>query len=181
MMYRMTRQETPLPVRAPDSRSPVVRLRELLGDMPPGKPGISMAVGEPQHPIPPFVGPIIAAHVDEFGRYPMNKGLDEFGVAVAGWLGRRYALPRPVDPANEVLVLNGTREGLFLAALAAKNWVTPRGGKPAVLIPNPFYAAYAAGAIGADCEPIYLPTTRETGFLPDLDALDDELLARTVA
>ena len=180
-MYRMTRQETSLPVRAPDSRSPFVRLRELLGDMAPGKPAISMAVGEPQHPIPPFVGRIIAAHVDEFGRYPMNKGLDAFGEAVAHWLNRRYALARPVDPAAEVLVLNGTREGLFLAALAAKNWVGPRQGEPAVLIPNPFYAAYAAGAIGAGCEPVYLPTTRETGFLPDLDALDDALLARTVA
>ena len=123
----------------------------------------------------------MAAHVAEFGRYPANKGLDEFGDAVAGWLGRRYGLARPLDPANEVLVLNGTREGLFLAALAAKHWVEPRAGRPAILIPNPFYAAYAAGAIAADCEPVYLPTTRETGFLPDLDALDDELLARTVA
>jgi N-succinyldiaminopimelate aminotransferase len=181
MMYRMTRQETPLPVRAPDSRSPFVRLRELLGDMPPGKPGISMAVGEPQHPIPPFVGPIIAAHVDEFGRYPMNKGLDAFGEAVAQWLNRRYALARPVDPAAEVLVLNGTREGLFLAALAAKRWVAPRTGRPAVLVPNPFYAAYSAGAIAADCEPVYLPATAASGFLPDLDGLSDDLLARTVA
>jgi N-succinyldiaminopimelate aminotransferase len=168
-------------VRAPNGRSPFVRTRELLGDTLPGKPPISLAVGEPQHPIPPFVGPVIAAHVAEFGRYPANKGLDEFGVAVAGWLGRRYRLARPLDPASEVLVLNGTREGLFLAALAAKNWVAPRPGRPAVLIPNPFYAAYAAGAIGADCEPVYLPTTRETGFLPDLDALGEELLARTVA
>src|ERR1700723_1875067 len=181
MMYRMTRQETSLPVRAPDSRSPFVRLRELLGDIPPGKPAISMAVGEPQHPMPSFVAPIIAAHVDEFGRYPMNKGLDAFSEAVAQWLNRRYTLPRPVDPATEVLVLNGTREGLFLAALAAKRWVTPRAGRAAVLVPNPFYAAYSAGAIGADCEPVYLPTTRQTGFLPDLDALDDALLARTVA
>ncbi len=169
------------PAPAPTGRSPFVRSRELLGDTPPGKPPISLAVGEPQHPIPPFVGPIIAAHVAEFGRYPANKGLDEFGVAVAGWLDRRYRLARPVDAANEVLVLNGTREGLFLAALAAKNWVTPRQGRPAMLIPNPFYAAYAAGAIGADCEPVFLPTTRETGFLPDLDALDEALLARTVA
>ncbi|MGC1779039.1 MAG: aminotransferase class I/II-fold pyridoxal phosphate-dependent enzyme [Xanthobacteraceae bacterium] len=168
-------------VHAPNGRSPFVRSRELLGATPPGKPPISLAVGEPQHPIPPFVGPVIAAHVAEFGRYPANKGLDEFGVAVAGWLGRRYKLARAVDPANEVLVLNGTREGLFLAALAAKNWVTPRQGRPAMLIPNPFYAAYAAGAIGADCEPVFLPTTRETGFLPDLDALDEVLLARTVA
>src|SRR5271155_4549990 len=170
-----------MPVRAPNSRSPFVRLRELLDDIPPGKPEISLAVGEPQHPIPPFVGPVIAAHVAEFGRYPANKGLDAFGEAVAQWLGRRYALPRPVDPATEVLVLNGTREGLFLAALAAMNWVKPRPGRPAVLIPNPFYAAYAAGAVGADCEPVYLPTTREAGFLPNLDVLSEELLARTVA
>jgi aspartate/methionine/tyrosine aminotransferase len=158
-----------------------VRLRELLDGIPPGKPAISLAVGEPQHPIPNFVAPVIAAHVNEFGRYPANKGLDEFAQAVAQWLGRRFTLDRPVDPATEVLVLNGTREGLFLAALAARNWVKPRQGQPAVLIPNPFYAAYAAGAVAADCEPVYLPTTRETGFLPDLDALSVDLLARTVA
>jgi aspartate/methionine/tyrosine aminotransferase len=80
-----------------------------------------------------------------------------------------------------VLVLNGTREGLFLAALAAKTWVSPRSGRAAVLLPNPFYAAYAAGAVAADCEPVYLPATPASGFLPDLDALDDALLARTVA
>ena len=177
----MTRQAPPSPVPAHDSRSPFVRLRELLGDVPPGKPAISMAVGEPQHPIPAFVGPVIAAHVDEFGRYPMNKGLDVFGEAVAKWLNRRYALERPIDPATEVLVLNGTREGLFLAALAAKNWVKPRAGRPAVLIPNPFYAAYAAGATAADCEPVYLPATAETGFLPDLTTLSEDLLGRTVA
>jgi len=185
-MYRMTGQSLPMQVRAKDSRatgsrSPFVRLRELIDVFPPGMPAISLAVGEPQHPIPSFVGPVIAAHVAEFGRYPANKGMDAFGVAVAQWLGRRYTLERPVDPVSEVLVLNGTREGLFLAALAAKNWVTPRAGRPAVLIPNPFYAAYAAGAIGADCEPVYLPTTKATGFLPDLDALSEELLARTVA
>jgi len=181
MMYRMTRQSPTAPVRATGSRSPFVRLRELLDGIPPGQTAISLAVGEPQHPIPPFVGSILAAHIAEFGRYPMNKGIDEFADAVAKWLNRRYTLDRPIDPATEVLVLNGTREGLFLAALAAKNWVSPRAGRPAVLIPNPFYAAYAAGAIAADCEPIYLPTTQETGFLPDLDALSDELLARTVA
>jgi N-succinyldiaminopimelate aminotransferase len=180
-MYRMTRQSPPAPVRATGSRSPFVRLRELLDGIEPGQSAISLAVGEPQHPIPAFVGPVLAAHVAEFGRYPMNKGIDEFAQAVAKWLNRRYTLERPVDPGSEVLVLNGTREGLFLAALAAKNWVAPRAGHPAVLIPNPFYAAYAAGAIAADCEPVYLPATAASGFLPDLDALSDDLLARTVA
>src|SRR5262252_3846758 len=192
-MYRMTPESGPSPARATTAgaataRSPFVRLRELLGETPPGQSPISLAVGEPQHPIPPFVGAVIAAHVAEFGRYPMNRGLEEFTAAAGQWLDRRYKLPRRVDPAAEILVLNGTREGLFLAGIAARNYAASPAGKrakpgakPAVLIPNPFYAAYAAGAIAADCEPVYLPATAATGFLPDLDALDDDLLARTVA
>src|SRR6202008_4473227 len=132
----------PPPAPAQGPPSPFVRLRELLDGIAPGKPAISLAVGEPQHAIPPFVGAILQAHLAEFGRYPANKGLDEFAVAVGKGLDRRYTLPRAVDPASEVLVLNGTREGLFLAALAAKSWVAPRTGRPAVLVPNPFYAAY---------------------------------------
>lgn len=173
------------PSKAVDSRSPFVRLTELIAGIEPGKPPINLSVGEPQHPVPSFVGPALAAHLAEFGRYPANKGIEPFRQAVAAWLGRRYALPRPVDPDSEVLVLNGTREGLFLAAIAARRWVAPRIGKngtlPAMLIPNPFYAAYAAGTLAADCEPVYLPATRASGFLPDLDALDEPLLKRTVA
>src|SRR5262245_23155765 len=99
---------SPGPARAQDRvhemRSPFVRQRELLGTTEPGKPAISLAVGEPQHGVPSFVGPVLASCLDEFGKYPMNKGLDEFCAAVAAWLGRRFSLPRPVDPATEVLV-----------------------------------------------------------------------------
>ncbi|HXL49318.1 MAG TPA: aminotransferase class I/II-fold pyridoxal phosphate-dependent enzyme [Xanthobacteraceae bacterium] len=180
-MTAAERVPPPSPSRPDIGRSPFVRLRELLGAIEPAKPPISLAVGEPQHRLPAFVGPILAAHIDEFGRYPMNKGLDAFCEAAAAWLGRRFALPRPIDPASEVLVLNGSREGLFLAAIAAARWVSNRRGRPAMLIPNPFYAAYAAGAAAANCEPVYLPATATTGFLPDLEALSEELLARTVA
>lgn len=180
-MTAAERVPPPSPSRPDIGRSPFVRLRELLGNVEPGKPPISLAVGEPQHAVPAFVGPVLAAHIDEFGRYPMNKGLDAFCEAAAAWLARRFALPRSIDPAHEILVLNGSREGLFLAAIAAARWVTGRRGRPAMLIPNPFYAAYAAGAVAANCEPVYLPATAATGFLPDLDALSEELLARTVA
>jgi aspartate/methionine/tyrosine aminotransferase len=180
-MMTAQREPHPSPAAAVDSRSPFVRLTELIAGIEPGKPAINLSVGEPQHPIPTFVGPTIAAHLNEFGRYPANKGIEPFRRAVAAWLGSRYKLPRPVDAEHEVLVLNGTREGLFLGAIAAKRWVAPRAGKAAVLIPNPFYAAYNAGALAADCEPVYMPATRESAFLPDLDALDDALLARTVA
>src|SRR5262249_43287643 len=148
---------------------------------PPGKPAISLAVGEPQHTVPSFVGPVLAAHIGEVGRYPMNKGLDEFCAAVAAWIGRRLALPPPGRPRPEGVVPNGSREGLFLAAIAAERWVNGRSGPPAILMPNPFYGAYEAGALAANCEPVYLPATAANGFLPDLDALPDELLKRTVA
>jgi aspartate/methionine/tyrosine aminotransferase len=182
-MSMMTAKSEPVSITAPEveSRSPFVRLTELIAGIAPGKPVINLSVGEPQHPVPSFVGPTLAAHTADFGRYPANKGIEPFRRAVAAWLTSRYTLARPVDPESEVLVLNGTREGLFLGAIAAKRWVTRRAGKPAVLIPNPFYAAYSAGALAADCEPVYLPATRATGFLPDLSTLDDALLARTVA
>jgi aspartate/methionine/tyrosine aminotransferase len=179
-MIPAEREASPLAAGPVDTRSPFVRLTELLGDTKPGMAPISLAVGEPQHPIPPFVASVLAAHVNEFGRYPMNKGIEPFRRAASGWLGRRYALARPIDPERELLVLNGTREGLFLAAIAAKGFVGQRPSRPAILLPNPFYAAYAAGATVADCEPIYLDATAATGFLPDLDALTPELLARTV-
>ena len=180
-MTTAKREPSNNPAPAVEGRSPFVRLNELIAGIEPGKPPINLSVGEPQHPIPAFVGPELSAHFNEFGRYPANKGTDVFRRTVAQWLNRRYNLARPVDSETEVLVLSGTREGLFLAAIAAKRWRARRSGKPAVLIPNPFYAAYAAGALAADCEAVYLPARKQSGFLPDLDVLGDALLARTVA
>jgi len=162
-------------------RSPFARLTELLSPYQPGKPLIALSVGEPQHPLPGFVGAVLSNNIAGFGRYPVARGIEPFRRAAADWLSRRFALPRPVDPESEVLVLNGSREGLFFAAIAAARHVSARRGRPAILMPNPFYPAYGAGARAANCEPIYLPTTRDNGFLPDLDALDDATLARTVA
>ncbi|TWC00860.1 succinyldiaminopimelate aminotransferase [Bradyrhizobium macuxiense] len=162
-------------------RSPFVRTTELLAPYQPAKPLITLSVGEPQHPVPGFVGPVLSKHTAEFGRYPMAKGIEPFRRAAATWLSSRFQLPRPVDPESEVLVLNGSREGLFFAAITASRYVSPRKGRPAILMPNPFYPAYGAGARAAGCEQIYLPTTLSNGFLPDLDSIDEATLARTVA
>jgi len=162
-------------------RSPFIRLTELLAPYQPGKPLITLSLGEPQHPVPDFVGPVLAKYIADFGRYPLAKGIEPFRKAAASWLGHRFTLPRPIDPESEVLVLNGSREGLFFAALTAVRYVGERLGKPAILMPNPFYPVYGAGARAAGCEQIYLPTTVANGFLPDLDAIDEATLARTVA
>src|SRR6266403_1389079 len=176
------------PSRAPQSagsqeseRSPFARLTELLAPYQPARPLITLSLGEPQHPVPGFVGPVLAKHTAEFGRYPIAKGIEPFRRAAANWLSTRFDLPRAPDPETEILVLNGSREGLFFAAITAARYVGGRSGRPAILMPNPFYPAYGAGARTAGCESVYLPTTRANGFLPDLDALDEATLARTVA
>src|SRR6201998_2052773 len=162
-------------------RSPFARTTELLAPYTPAKPLIVLSLGEPQHPVPGFVGPVLAQHIADFGRYPLAKGIEPFRRTAAAWLSTRFRLPRAVDPESEILVLNGSREGLFFAALTATSYVGDRKGRPAILMPNPFYPAYGAGARAANCEQIYLPTTVANGFLPDLDSLDDATLARTVA
>jgi N-succinyldiaminopimelate aminotransferase len=162
-------------------RSPFVRLTELLAGAEPGKPLINLSVGEPRHPMPGFVAPVIAANVAGFGKYPMLRGTDRFRAAAANWLGKRYKLPRAIDPNKEVLVLNGSREGLFLAGIAAKRILGERGGKPAIIVPNPFYPAYGAGAEVTGCELVALPAGRETNFIPDYDSIPDALFARTLA
>jgi N-succinyldiaminopimelate aminotransferase len=130
-------------------RSPFIRTTELLAPYQPAKPLITLSLGEPQHPVPDFVGPVLAKHIADFGRYPLAKGIEPFRRAAANWLSTRFDLPRPVDPESEIMVLNGSREGLFFAAITAARYVGPRKGRPAILMPNPFYPAYGAGARAA--------------------------------
>jgi succinyldiaminopimelate transaminase len=157
------------------------RLAKLIAGVLPGGGGapILMSLGEPQHPIPGFIGDILNARVKEYGKYPPIQGSDNFRAAVARWLNARYGLARhPINADSHILPLNGTREGLFSIAFV----VTPpqkNGRQPAVIMPNPFYQCYAGAALAAGAQPVYLDAKRENGFLPDLDALQAELLART--
>lgn len=151
------------------------RLRSLLAGIPAGGPEIAMTIGEPRHGVPPMVAEAVAAHAQEFGKYPPNDGAPELLAAIAAWIARRYGVA--VDPATQVITLNGTREGLFNAALALSP-ETRGGGRPVVLVPNPFYQAYGAGALAAGAELVPVPATAETGFLPDYAALPAALLDR---
>ncbi len=164
--------------------SPFPRLNALIEGLAPGKPPLVMSLGEPQHAFPPFVIEEITRHAGLFGKYPPIIGTAEFRAAAAGWLARRYGIADAIgkdaglDPDLQILPVNGTREALFNIALVA----TPpekRGQRPAILMPNPFYQCYAAAALAAGAEPVYVAATRETGFMPDFEALPEELLART--
>jgi N-succinyldiaminopimelate aminotransferase len=161
--------------------SPFARLTALLAGTPPGAPPLDLSLGEPHALLPRFVGPKLQEHVHEFGCYPPIRGIAPLRQAIADWMGRRYPTLRDqVDPDTHVLPLNGSREGLFSAIFPARARKTSLNA-PAVLIPNPFYQAYAAAAAAAGAEPVFLASPAATGYLPDLAALDEKLLARTIA
>ena len=151
------------------------RLRKLLDAHAPGGEPIAMTIGEPRHAMPDFVGPILAANLSGFGVYPPNDGTPELLAAISGWIARRYG----VDIAEDrLMVLNGTREGLFNAVVALCP-ETKAGKKPVVLMPNPFYQVYAVAALTVGAEPVYVPATAATGFLPDYGSLPKDVLDRT--
>ncbi|MGV8985097.1 MAG: aminotransferase class I/II-fold pyridoxal phosphate-dependent enzyme [Cypionkella sp.] len=154
------------------------RLRKLLDAHAAGGDPIAMTIGEPRHPMPDFVAPILAANISGFGVYPPNDGTPELLAAISGWISRRYGV---FVAENRLMALNGTREGLFNAAIAVAP-ETKNGKTPAFLIPNPFYQVYAVAAVTSLAEPIYVPATAATGFLPDYASLSPETLDRvTVA
>lgn len=163
-------------------QSPFPRLRTLLDGMEPGAPAIDMTIGEPRHAPPDFVVKLLDEHRAGFGKYPPINGIPELRQSIASFLDRRYGIGRHIDVEKNVHILCGSREGLFSAVPPAidRRAAHPR---PAVLIPNPFYQVYIAATLTAGAEPIFLPATAETGFLPDLDALerDTALLSRTRA
>lgn len=150
------------------------RLRKLLDAYPPGGEAISMTIGEPRHPIPDFVAPIMAANIQDFAVYPANDGTPELLAAISGWIKRRYNAQIAQD---QLMVLNGTREGLYNACIALSP-ETKGGRQPIVLMPNPFYQVYAVAAVTVGAEPLYVPATAATGFLPDYAGLPPEILDR---
>lgn len=151
------------------------RLRKLLDVHQPGAAPIAMTIGEPRHPMPSFVGEVLQAHLGEFGLYPPNDGAPELLAAISGWLKRRYGADVGAD---RIMVLNGTREGLFDACLAL--CPEQKAGKtPVVLMPNPFYQPYAAAALSVGAEPVFVPATAATNFLPDYESLSADVLDRT--
>ncbi|MGB0681356.1 MAG: aminotransferase class I/II-fold pyridoxal phosphate-dependent enzyme [Magnetovibrionaceae bacterium] len=160
---------------------PFDRLRALLGpiDPPSGREATVLSIGEPRHRPPAFLQTELTRDLSLWGKYPPVDGTPEFRAAVGGWLARRYGL-QTLDADSQVLPLCGTREGLYMAAQLAMPPKIGHKPKPIVLSPNPFYQVYSGAGVMAGAEVRFLDSTAESGFLPDLDSLDDATLARTV-
>ena len=163
--------------------SPFTQLRRLLDGIAPGhEKTIDLTVGEPHEAMPEFVVARLIEAAADYAKYPPMRGTRELRSAISEWSAKRYGAAAALDAEREVLPLNGSREGLFLAALPAAGR-KKIAGTPAVLMCNPYYSAYIGGALAVDAEPVFLNATAATGHLPDLEAIasDTALLDRTVA
>ncbi|WP_170372980.1 aminotransferase class I/II-fold pyridoxal phosphate-dependent enzyme [Ruegeria arenilitoris] len=152
------------------------RLRALLDHHAPGGEVVHMTIGEPKHDFPPWVTDVIVENAAGFQKYPPNEGSDALRGAIADWIDRRYGVR--MDPEANIMALNGTREGLYNAAMALcpeqKN-----GQQPIVLCPNPFYQVYMVASISVGAQPYFVPATAATGHLPDYAGLPEDVLNRT--
>jgi N-succinyldiaminopimelate aminotransferase len=124
---------------------------------------IRLSIGEPKHPTPQFIRDALTGNLDGLAVYPATAGLPELRESIAAWLVRRYALGS-IDPATQVLPVNGSREALFAFAQSV---IDPGEGRALVACPNPFYQIYEGAALLAGGSPLYLNATRANGFRPD--------------
>lgn len=161
-----------------ETGSPFKRLEALLAPVRPNPDlaPITMTVGEPRHAPPAGVLQALSAAQAGFAKYPASNGTPEHCQAIGEWLIRRYDVPSDrLDTDANILPLNGSREGLVLAARTARD-LRHDVERPVIVMQNPFYQAYAAGALMADCDVVLLDDTDTRG-----QDIPDEVWQRTVA
>ncbi|MEN9781254.1 MAG: hypothetical protein RL014_2402 [Pseudomonadota bacterium] len=160
---------------------PFERLRQLFSGITPDpahRP-ISLGIGEPRHPTPPFIIDALcdAARNGALASYPATAGEPRLREAFAGWLARRYGLK--IDPQTQTLPVSGSREALFAFAQTV---LQPRPGAsapPLVVSPNPFYQIYEGAALLGSADVHYVPSDPKRNFAVDWDAVSDATWART--
>ncbi|TAL52401.1 succinyldiaminopimelate transaminase [Pandoraea sp.] len=152
---------------------PFEKLRALVQDITPaaGFKPISFGIGEPKHPTPLFIKEALSDALGGLSSYPATQGTEALRQAIASWLEKRYRLPN-VNPATEVLPVNGSREALFSFAQAMIDGSRPNA---LVLCPNPFYQIYEGAALLAGATPYFANSDPARNFAPDYDAVPAEI------
>ncbi|MGH2540995.1 MAG: pyridoxal phosphate-dependent aminotransferase [Actinomycetota bacterium] len=134
-----------------------------------GRTLIDFGVGDPREVTAPFIREAMREAVEPISSYPRAAGLPELRNAIAGWAGRRYGVD--LDPDLQVLPLLGSKELIFSLAQAV---VDPAAGKDLVLVTAPGYTIAERGARFAGADVLRIALTEIAGFLPDLDAIDED-------
>jgi N-succinyldiaminopimelate aminotransferase len=161
---------------------PFERLRILFQGIEPNPKmsPISLGIGEPRHPTPPWLKEHLLGAFDALASYPPTAGDLSLRQACANWLKSRYKLN--LDPKDQILPITGSREGLFSIAQTVVNNPKindPQASKPYVVLPNPFYQIYEGAAILAGATPYYVPSIPEKNFAMDWASVPAEIWEKT--
>ena len=152
---------------------PFQKLRELFAGVAPNPEltPVNLSIGEPKHATPQFIKDALVAGLGGLSNYPATQGSEALRQAIAGWAQRRYGVA--LDPATEVLPVNGSREALFAFAQASVD--SSRHGRRVIISPNPFYQIYEGAALLAGARPFFLNTLPENGFRMDWSRVPEDL------
>ncbi|MDR2196564.1 MAG: LL-diaminopimelate aminotransferase [Coriobacteriales bacterium] len=135
---------------------------------------ISLGIGDPDLPTPTHIVDAMAEAIRDpkNHQYPDYAGSLAYRSACAEWMKRRFGVE--LDPANEVLALIGSKEGIAHIHTA---FVNPGDF---VLAPSIGYPVYSGGATLMHANTHFLPMRAESGWLAELDANDipAEVLSR---
>jgi len=155
---------------------PFERLRQLHADVTPNPAykAISLGIGEPRHATPQLIKDALTASLTGLASYPATLGEPGLRQAMAGWMARRYDLK--LDPATQILPVNGSREALFSLAQTVLDASKPGA---TVVCPNPFYQIYEGAALLAGAQTWFAPSDPARNFAVDWAGVPEAVWART--
>ena len=155
---------------------PFERLKQLFAEvtLPANYSAISLGMGEPRHPTPQFIKDTLCSHLEGLASYPATAGDIRLRTAFTEWIQRRYQLD--LNPATQVLPINGSREALFAFAQTVIDAAQP---DPMVVCPNPFYQIYEGATLLAGAKPYYAPSDPARNFAVDWDSVPLDVWQRT--
>ena len=155
---------------------PFERLRQLHADVTPNpayKP-ISLGIGEPRHATPELIKDALIGNLAGLASYPGTQGEPRLRQSMSDWLARRYDLE--VNPATQILPVNGSREALFALAQTV---IDPSRPGATVVCPNPFYQIYEGAVLLAGAQPWFAPSDPARNFAVDWAGVPEAVWAQT--
>ena len=156
---------------------PFQKFSKILDNLIPNaeKKQIRLSIGEPQHETPEIILNSLNASSHRVAKYPTTQGSIELRESISAWVERRFGIGE-IDPASEVLPVNGTREALFAFAQVV---LSPSDNVKTVVMPNPFYQIYEGATLLAGGKPKFLNLGEATGGGWNLDQLDQAIWRTT--
>lgn len=135
---------------------------------------ITLAKGDPDLPTPQaIIDRLAAAAGDPANHQYCEDGLDAFRRAIGDWYQQRFGVS--VDPSSQVVPLIGSKEGIAHIPMALVN------PGDVVLVPDPGYPVYSIGTNLMGGQVHFMPLAADSEWLPDLDAIPDDVLRRARA